>query len=79
MDDFEDALREFGDFQDGLTEEEEDDFLLEEAPATSAEDDRVFGMTPVQRFVLAVLIFLSICMLGTLCLLVTDKIALPLY
>ena len=36
-------------------------------------------MTPVQRFVLAVLFFLSMCMLGSFCLLVTDKIALPLF
>ena len=64
---------------------ESGDFLEDEEPETSApaskttEDELLFGMTPVQRFVLAVLFFLSMCMLGSFCLLVTDKIALPLF
>ncbi len=64
---------------------ESGDFLEDEDPETSApspettEDELLFGMTPVQRFVLAVLFFLSVCMLGSFCLLVTDKIALPLF
>ncbi len=64
---------------------ESGDFLDDEEPEVSSpsaeavEDDLLFGMTPVQRFVLAVLFFLSMCMLGSFCLLVTDKIALPLF
>ncbi|HFC08638.1 MAG TPA: hypothetical protein ENJ54_02105 [Chloroflexi bacterium] len=64
---------------------ESGDFLEDEDPETSAkaigtaEDELLFGMTPVQRFVLAVLFFLSMCMLGSFCLLITDKIALPLF
>ncbi len=64
---------------------ESGDFLDEEEPETAAqsteavEDELLFGMTPVQRFVLAVLFFLSMCMLGSFCLLITDKIALPLF
>ena len=62
---------------------ESGDFLEDDAPETPAEgvtadDDLLFGMTPVQRFVLAVLFFLSLCLLGSFCLLITDKIALPL-
>ncbi len=71
LDDFRDA----GDF----VEEEMPDDLFDEDEAVAPEDDLVFGMTPTQRFVLAVLFFLSMCMLGSFCLLVTDKIALPLY
>ena len=67
------------DFRDAeFVEEELDDDLFAE-DAAKAKDDLVFGMTPVQRFVLAALFFLSMCMLGSFCLLVTDKIALPLY
>ena len=36
------------------------------------------GMTPVQRFVLAVMFFFSMFLLGAVCLLVTQRIWLPL-
>ena len=79
LDDFRDA----GDFVEG----EDLDHTLTEAfddaedtkEETAAGNDLMFGMTPTQRFVLAVLFFLSMCLLGTFCLLVTEKIAfLPL-
>ncbi|NPA92528.1 MAG: hypothetical protein GXO56_02475 [Chloroflexi bacterium] len=66
-----DDFREAGDF---LEDEEEPETMT-----TTSNDDLFLGMTPTQRFVLAVLFFLSICMLGSFCLLVTDKIMLPLY
>ncbi len=66
-----DDFREAGDF---LADEEE-----QETVTTTSNDDLFLGMTPTQRFVLAVLFFLSMCMLGSFCLLVTDKIMLPLY
>ncbi len=66
-----DDFREAGDF---LEDEEEPETMT-----PSSNDDLFLGMTPTQRFVLAVLFFLSICMLGSFCLLVTDKIMLPLY
>ena len=37
------------------------------------------GMTPVQRFVVALMLFLMTCMLGTLCLLVTEKIVIRFF
>jgi hypothetical protein len=37
------------------------------------------GMTPLQRFVVALMLFLMTCMLGTLCLLVTEKIVIRLF
>ena len=56
-----------------------EDDLFEEDAVNIQKDSLVFGMTSMQRFVLVVLFFLSMCMLGSFCLLVTDKIALPLY
>jgi len=35
------------------------------------------GMTPVQRFILAFLLFLSATLLSVFCLLVTGKVAIP--
>lgn len=35
------------------------------------------GMTATQRLVIAVLLFMMVCVLGSLCLLVTDKLTLP--
>jgi hypothetical protein len=35
-----------------------------------------FGMTPIQRFVIAVLILLMVCVMGSFLLLVTEKIYL---
>jgi len=39
--------------------------------------DMMFGLTPVQRFVIMLLIFLLTCVLGSLCLLITGRIVLP--
>jgi hypothetical protein len=35
---------------------------------------RFLGMTPIQRFVIAVLIMFMVCVLGMMCLLITGKI-----
>ncbi len=35
---------------------------------------RFLGMTPVQRFVIAVMLMFAVCVVGALCLLVTEKI-----
>jgi hypothetical protein len=40
-------------------------------------DGRFFGMTPVQRFIIALMLLFMIIILGTLFLLVTSKIELP--
>ena len=45
---------------------------------TQAELRDFLGLTPVQRFVLAVMFLLMICLLGSMCLLVTGRIWLPL-
>ena len=35
----------------------------------------LLGTTPAQRFVLAILLLLAVCVLGTMCLLVTGRIS----
>jgi hypothetical protein len=35
------------------------------------------GLTPVQRFILALMLFLMTCVLGAFCLLVTERVVLP--
>ncbi len=37
---------------------------------------RFLGMTPLQRFIVAILLLISVCVLGSMCLLVTGKIGL---
>lgn len=36
------------------------------------------GMTAIQRFIIAVMLLMMTCLLGTFCLLVTQRIVLPL-
>lgn len=37
---------------------------------------RFLGMTPVQRFIISVLLMMTVCLLGTMFLLATEKIGL---
>lgn len=37
------------------------------------------GMTPVQRFVIAAMVMMIVCILSSFCLLVTERIALPVF
>ena len=37
---------------------------------------KILGMTPVQRFIIAVMLMIAVCTLGTMCLLITGKIGL---
>ena len=67
LDDFRNA--DAGIFQDDTTAPE----LSEEPQPQDA-----LGMTPVQRFVLALMFFFSMFLLGTVCLLITQRIWLPL-
>ncbi len=59
----------------GQPEEEQDVYDMKEAPAQPR--DRLLGMTPAQRFVIAVMLLLMTLILSSLCLLVTEKIFLP--
>ena len=46
------------------------------APPRRKTSGKILGMTPVQRFILAVMMMIAVCALGTMCLLLTDKIGL---
>ena len=54
-----------------LLEEEEADEGNAEAPP---QPRQLLGMTPQQRLIIAVLILITICLLGTFVLVVTDKL-----
>ncbi len=59
---------------------EEDEVQFESATETEAEipstrrSSRFLGMTSIQRFVIAVMLLLAVCVIGALCLLVANKI-----
>lgn len=72
---FDDLRRQADQSSFGPPEEEEDAYTMKEAPAQAR--DRLFGMTPVQRFVIAILLFMMTLIVGSLFLLVTQKIYLP--
>lgn len=36
------------------------------------------GMTPAQRFIITLLLFMMVCLLGALCLIAFEKVVLPL-
>jgi hypothetical protein len=46
------------------------------APPPRASASRFLGMTAPQRFILSVLLMLTVCVLGAMCLLITGKIGL---
>jgi len=50
-------------------------YPVEEKPPTP----RFLGMTPFQRFVIIFLIFMLTCVLGSFCLLVTEKVVPPIF
>ncbi len=49
------------------------------SPKRKRSSGTFLGMTPVQRFVIAFMLFLMTCMLGTLFLMVTEKIVIRLF
>lgn len=55
--------------------EEHDAYTMQETPAPPR--DRLLGMTPAQRFVISVMLFLMTLIMSSLCLLVTEKVFLP--
>lgn len=59
---------------------EEDEAKFQPAAGSEAElpfarySSRFLGMTSIQRFVIAVMLLLAVCVIGALCLLVANKI-----
>ena len=56
---------------------EEDGFEYSNAKASRKAIRPFLGMTPIQRFVIAVMILLMVCVMGSFFLLVTERIYLP--
>ena len=64
-----------------------DDFRQQADTSTTFEDDDIFevppkrrpflGMTPVQRFEIALMLLVIACVLSSFCLIVTEKVVLP--
>ena len=72
---FED-FRKQADEADFPVEEQEEELLVETSHKSNG---RFLGMTPVQRFIIALMLLFMIIILGVLFLLVTEKIVLPIF
>jgi len=59
--------------EDTLFPEEEVDVVVTPKRKKSS---KLWGMTPVQRFILAVMLMFTVCTLGAMCLLLTGRIGL---
>jgi hypothetical protein len=59
---------------------EEDTLPPEEIPASlpsrRKKSGKFLGMSPIQRFILAFMLMIAVCALGSMCLLLTNKIGL---
>jgi len=68
-----DDLRQDADF----VEEGDLDYEYQDSAYAARSQTRFMGMTAEQRFVVAVMILLSVCILGSFFLLITGSVALP--
>ncbi|HEV8263034.1 MAG TPA: hypothetical protein VGQ19_20040 [Burkholderiales bacterium] len=57
--------------------EEEAQFRPAGTSTSASNNGRFLGMTPGQRFFVAIMLFFAVCSLGAMCLLITQKISLP--
>ncbi len=71
------------DLRNSATFEEEPEPIDEEVVGQPLPRKRAsqpfLGMTPVQRFVIALLLFLMSCVLSAFCLLLTESVYLPFF
>lgn len=71
-----DNLREDAASSPLFEEEAKFQFAAGTAPAERAKSGRFLGMTSMQRFVIAFMLMLTVCILGTMVLFVLGKIAI---
>lgn len=71
-----DDLRNSAAYQDELETHAEQE-LLPGVPARQKEP--FLGMTAAQRFVIALLLFFMVCLLGSFCLLLTERVMPPIF
>ena len=55
---------------------EEDTFASVPVTSKRKASGKFFGMTSMQRFIIAVMLMIVVCTLGTMCLLITGRIGL---
>jgi hypothetical protein len=70
----------FEDFRKQAEQANFPDESLEEEPSietTKSKEGRFLGLTPIQRFIIALMLLFMIIILGILFLFVTDKIIFP--
>ncbi|MFL7869120.1 MAG: hypothetical protein AB8I58_09845 [Anaerolineales bacterium] len=70
-----DATPSFYEEEDTLLPEEYEKEPVSKAPKRKA-SGKFLGMTSMQRFILAVMLLIAVCTLGSMCLLLTGKIGL---
>jgi hypothetical protein len=56
---------------------DDDSFAYKDAKESKVNRQLFLGMTPIQRFVIAVMVLLMVCVMGSFMLLVTEKVFLP--
>ncbi len=71
-----DEFRQQANASNFFTEEEEEEPVYEEI--VIEEKGHFLGMSPVQRFVLSVILLMIVALVGTLALLVMGKVILPI-
>jgi len=59
--------------------QEDEYYQQEESYAPVNRRENLLGMSAVQRFVIMFMVLLMACMLGSLCLLLTNKVVLPIF
>lgn len=70
------------DANSSLYEEDDTELFPEEevkavtAPPRRKKEGKLLGMTSMQRFIIATMLMIAVCALGTMCLLLTGKIGL---
>jgi hypothetical protein len=60
-------------------DDKQPEIVYEEVKPPRRSSQRILGMTAPQRFVIALLLLMMTCILGTFCLLVTGKVLPPLF
>ena len=48
------------------------------APKKRKPSGKFLGLTPQQRFLLAVMLMITVCLMGSMCMLITGRFVLPL-
>lgn len=68
---------------DDLREQADNEIWDDSENAPAEEEPRApaifLGMTPLQRFVIAAMLMMIVCILSSFCLLVTERVALPVF